>query len=798
MSKKQSNSKNNFSYRGRDVSFVVLLLVSLAAFFNILVLSLNYSSGTEEQAVITAETYSDDAKTAFVTRLNSLREKTRSIAVASAAYTDIIKLNDFLYNCTQTEGFAEENITDIRYFLNDGSEHNYRDSVFTEENPYVLDMRDKNVLATYGIIFSSTEFPSLACYCPVPKNTDNTQLITGIVIFFPQSTVLNFTDVLNEEKQSASVFQALCYIKDNRPTIFAKLYDKSNQVQENTPFDDYLRSISNGGANATEINAAIALGTSGIVKTYIQNELYIVSVGAANETDTGLYLVSLYNAADVYAQGYEMVVSIITTMAILGIVFLTFVIYFIVSRQKLRKRIVEINMINPTLKCPTLIKYEKDAKDILARNRGTNFAVIISHVHHFNYITETFGDATTTNMLLSIKETFASAIMIEETYGYVQNGEFVLLLHFKEKERLENRLVSLYAIIKRSSETILNGYDLKMCYGIYEAPAGSEELIQRMVEKAMVVRNLPSRSDVNQICHFYNETVRSDYLIRAEIEGRMENALASGEFRVFYQPKYNLERDYIDGAELLVRWYDPNIKKYRKPNEFLPVFESNGFISKLDRHIYYTACETLFDRISKGKKIFPISVNVSRVTAIQPDFLTYYIKVKQHFNIADGFITLEFTESFAYENYEYLSTIAKELRKAGFLCSIDDFGTGYSSYNILKILEMDEIKMDRFFLDQGSSPERDRIIIESVIDISKKMGVKVTQEGVETLEQLKLLRSLGCKVIQGYYFAKPMSLGDYDKFIDDFFVANKILVALEDDKKTHPSDNANSAATDGN
>ena len=113
------------------------------------------------------------------------------------------------------------------------------------------------------------------------------------------------------------------------------------------------------------------------------------------------------------------------------------------------------------------------------------------------------------------------------------------------------------------------------------------------------------------------------------------------------------------------------------------------------------------------------------------------------------------------------------------MCSIDDFGTGYSSYNILKTLEIDEIKMDKFFLDQGSSLERDRMIIESVIDVSKKLEVKITQEGVETLEQLKLLRDLGCTVIQGYYFAKPMSLNDYDNFIEDFFVSNKIAEDLK-------------------
>lgn len=175
-------------------------------------------------------------------------------------------------------------------------------------------------------------------------------------------------------------------------------------------------------------------------------------------------------------------------------------------------------------------------------------------------------------------------------------------------------------------------------------------------------------------------------------------------------------------------------------------------------------------RIENRQICYPVSVNVSRVTAIQPDFLDYYIRIKNKFQIKDNFITLEFTESFAYENYEFLSKIVEKLHENGLQCSIDDFGTGYSSYNILKSIPMDEIKLDKFFLDKGVSPERDQTLLKSVIDMVKKLGMKVTQEGVETKEDLYRLEELGCDVIQGYYFAKPMKYADYCQFIDQNFV----------------------------
>ena len=127
---------------------------------------------------------------------------------------------------------------------------------------------------------------------------------------------------------------------------------------------------------------------------------------------------------------------------------------------------------------------------------------------------------------------------------------------------------------------------------------------------------------------------------------------------------------------------------------------------------------------------------------------------------------MEFTESFAYENYDFLSGIVKKLHDNGFLCSIDDFGTGYSSYNILKTIPMDEIKLDKFFLSKGISSERDQTLLSSVIEMIKKLDMKVTQEGVETKEDLARLEALGCDVIQGYLFAKPMKYVDYCSFID--------------------------------
>ena len=234
---------------------------------------------------------------------------------------------------------------------------------------------------------------------------------------------------------------------------------------------------------------------------------------------------------------------------------------------------------------------------------------------------------------------------------------------------------------------------------------------------------------------------------------------------MFYQPKFNLSKSLPDGCEALVRWYNPDTDDYMQPGVFIPLFEANRFIIKLDHNVYEQVCEYIEEAVVRGQTLYPVSVNVSRITAADPGFCEYYAKIKKKHNIADGFLTIEFTESFAYEDYDRLRSIVNELHKSGFKCSIDDFGSGFSSYSILKELPMDEIKLDRFFIDHGIDETRDLKILSSVINIGRDLGMKVTQEGVETEEQLQLLKKLGCHVIQGFHYARPMRLSDYIEFI---------------------------------
>ena len=176
--------------------------------------------------------------------------------------------------------------------------------------------------------------------------------------------------------------------------------------------------------------------------------------------------------------------------------------------------------------------------------------------------------------------------------------------------------------------------------------------------------------------------------------------------------------------------------------------------------------EYLSHAVERGEKVVPVAVNVSRVTATSPDFVNFYVGNKKKYGIPDGFITLELTESFAMEDYDKIAGIVSALHNNGMLCSIDDFGSGYSSFSILKQLNMDELKLDSVFVRRGLDVARDDKLLSTIIELGKFMGMSVVQEGIETKEMFDKVVAMGCDVIQGYYYAKAISLEEFKIFIN--------------------------------
>ncbi len=246
----------------------------------------------------------------------------------------------------------------------------------------------------------------------------------------------------------------------------------------------------------------------------------------------------------------------------------------------------------------------------------------------------------------------------------------------------------------------------------------------------------------------------------------LEGSLKNQDFQVYLQPKVGLKEDSVVGAEALVRWRHPQ-KGVMLPSDFVPVFERDGSICKLDRYVFEEVCRILSRWREEGRPLFPVSLNLSRCHFQIPDFLSYFERLKRKYQIPDGLIEMELTESvfFQDEDIETVKHTLEKMHRLGFRCSLDDFGSGYSSLGLLKEFEVDAVKLDRSFFADGMR-RRGEDVVEGVIALSKKLHLYTVAEGIETKEQVEFLERIRCDAIQGYFYSKPLPVKEFEHWVE--------------------------------
>ena len=275
------------------------------------------------------------------------------------------------------------------------------------------------------------------------------------------------------------------------------------------------------------------------------------------------------------------------------------------------------------------------------------------------------------------------------------------------------------------------------------------------------------RTSLSKNIEYYNDKMREKELYEEHLINDFENSLKNNEFKVFYQPKFNVKEDkpYLSSAEALVRWFHPTLGIV-SPGDFIPLFEENGLIQKLDKFVWTEVGKKIKEWKDKYNFYVPVSVNVSRIDMYEPDFIDTLLKIINDNGLTTNDIYLEITESAYTSDSSQMIEIVNKLRDLGFSIEMDDFGTGYSSLNMISELPIDVLKLDMVFV-RNAYKKNDTKIVEFIIDIAKYLSVPIIAEGVETKEQADSLKNLGCDIIQGYYFSKPIPADEFEKFILD-------------------------------
>lgn len=249
------------------------------------------------------------------------------------------------------------------------------------------------------------------------------------------------------------------------------------------------------------------------------------------------------------------------------------------------------------------------------------------------------------------------------------------------------------------------------------------------------------------------------------MEDQMDRALEAGEFELYLQAKYSLPEESVGGAEALVRWKNSK-GELLPPGAFIPLFERNGFITKLDFYMLEHVCKTMRTWADQGLKPVPVSVNFSRRHIGCPDFSGKVCSIVDHYRIPRSMIEIELTETAMIGSEDILADFLIHLHKTGLKLSIDDFGTGYSSLGLLKNLPVDVVKLDRCFFVKSGDEERGLAVIESIIKMTKVLGIRTVAEGVEEEETVALLKRFQCDMIQGFYYAKPIPAAEFTQLMN--------------------------------
>ena len=398
-------------------------------------------------------------------------------------------------------------------------------------------------------------------------------------------------------------------------------------------------------------------------------------------------------------------------------------------------------------------------RETLRQNSGQNYYLICSDIVNFKLINDVFGVAAGDRLLCGIADMYRRYVGEGGICGHLDADRFACLLEFDDVFT-EQMFISANEEINR----LQNAKNVAVKWGIYSV--GNQNVtVEQMCDRALLAaRSIKEQYGVYYAA--YDDKLRDELLRQQAIIDSMETALKEGQFLVYLQPKYRIWDETLAGAEALVRWKHPEWG-FQSPAEFIPLFEKNGFITKLDQFVWDKTCFYLRKWDEEGYPPIPVSVNVSRADIYHADIADIMMRTVTKYGLTPSRLHLEITQSAYTEDPGQIIETVRHLRELGFVIEMDDFGSGYSSLNMLNQMPIDILKLDMQFVQSETAKPMDQGILQLIMELARRMHLSVVAEGVETKTQLDRLSETGCEYVQGYYFARPMPEGEFETLMRD-------------------------------
>ena len=400
--------------------------------------------------------------------------------------------------------------------------------------------------------------------------------------------------------------------------------------------------------------------------------------------------------------------------------------------------------------------FHESARKVLEDNPDTTFVMTCSSIEKHRVFKELFGKQKYDEYLIKTAETLKRGLANFPNCRYGRIGESDFYVMMPKELFVPDQLTGAIDSVAKLFST--SNFDLNVKAGVYEITETSFNMHAICNKASMACEAI--KGDYGKKLLWFDEKTQNEFMQKERYNAELSNAIENGDIQIYLQPQIDINGKLI-GAEALARWIHKE-DGFLSPAQFIPHFEKNGRITELDICIWRQACAKLKEWKSIGRDDLYISVNISPRDLYALDIFEFHVNLVDEYGIAAKNLRLEITESAIINDLKQHILLVERLQEAGFEVEMDDFGSAYSSFNMLKDICVDALKIDMKFLGETENEERSHEILKSIVDLSKKLNMKTIAEGVETEQQLQFLRSVNCDIYQGYYFAKPMSIADFE------------------------------------
>lgn len=401
----------------------------------------------------------------------------------------------------------------------------------------------------------------------------------------------------------------------------------------------------------------------------------------------------------------------------------------------------------------------KQVEARLRQNPDKEYDIICSDAVNFKLVNDVFGNPAGDRLLKTIAQCYMELTQGRGICSHFHADQFACMIEHRTKYT-ETVFRDACARINKLSQM----QNIVIKWGVYHVEDRAVPVEQMCDRALLAARGI--KGQYQRCFAYYDEALRRKLLEEQEIVDSMETALVQEQFEIYLQPKYQLRDGRMIGAEALARWRHPG-RGLQSPGVFIPLFERNGFITRLDQYVWDKACAVIHDWKEQGLPPLPISVNVSRADIYNADLTDILTGLLQKHDLPPACLRLEITESAYTENpWQIIDTVSR-LRELGFVIEMDDFGSGYSSLHMLHQMPVDILKLDMKFIQSEPATPVNHEIMRFIVNLAHLMNLGVVAEGVETEDQLERLREIGCECVQGYYLAKPMPVKEFESLIKE-------------------------------